>query len=336
MALVTHKIYTITPNPALDLSGHVDGIRPNEKNYVRKSRKDPGGNGINAARIAHRLGARVTALGFCGGAVGEEIKEFLDAEGVKHDFVAIAEEVRTNVSVTDDRTQLQTRLTFPGPRVRKSEQSQLLQQVKKLKAPALLMLGGSLPENCPEEFYGRLIRAAAGSKIDVVADLPAKFLKPILKSLPSNLILIKPNQAELEEVVGRKLSNLKSIGRAARELSALVPIVCVSLAEQGAIVAINARSWHFVAPKIHARGTVGAGDSMVGAILTRLARSRTVGSAFHRLHRQTGDELPAVLAEAFRWGLAAGAATAEVEGTAMARPQRIAALVGRIRIDLLH
>ena len=77
-----YPIYTLTPNPALDLWGHVAQITPNEKNYVFAERRDPGGNGINAARVIHRLGGRVTALGFLGGSVGAEIERLLDHEGV--------------------------------------------------------------------------------------------------------------------------------------------------------------------------------------------------------------------------------------------------------------
>src|SRR5690349_12571342 len=96
------KIHTLTPNPALDLSGHVSGLVANEKNYVSKPRLDPGGNAINAGRIAQRLGAQVTAMGFAGGATGTQLLELLGAEKLKTRFTQIQNSTRTNVTVTND------------------------------------------------------------------------------------------------------------------------------------------------------------------------------------------------------------------------------------------
>jgi fructose-1-phosphate kinase PfkB-like protein len=66
-------IYTVTPNPTLDLGGVVDQLTPNEKNYVHNETKSPGGNAINAARIMKRLGSQVMATGFIGGGIGHVV-----------------------------------------------------------------------------------------------------------------------------------------------------------------------------------------------------------------------------------------------------------------------
>src|SRR3989338_8323134 len=96
------RVYTVTPNPALDLSGHVSKIVPNEKNYVFRERRDPGGNGINVARVAARLGASTVALGLIGGSPGNEIATLLTQASVAHDFIKIRSTTRTNVTITND------------------------------------------------------------------------------------------------------------------------------------------------------------------------------------------------------------------------------------------
>src|SRR5690242_15734995 len=73
----TLMIYTITPNPALDLGGVVDRLVPNEKSYVQDETRFPGGNAINAARIIKKLGQPVIASGFLGGGTGDEIEKLL-------------------------------------------------------------------------------------------------------------------------------------------------------------------------------------------------------------------------------------------------------------------
>jgi 6-phosphofructokinase 2 len=59
---VTDNI-AITPNPAVDLSTSVDKIVPVYKLRGTSQRRDPGGGGINVARMIKRLGgdAKITA-----------------------------------------------------------------------------------------------------------------------------------------------------------------------------------------------------------------------------------------------------------------------------------
>lgn len=315
-------IYTLTPNPALDLSGHVKDIIPNEKNYVFDERRDPGGNGINAARVAHRLGARAVALGFLGGSAGDEVKKLLDAEGIKTSFVAIRADTRTNVTVTNDSSHKQTRLTFPGPKVSSKEFKALLKNISKLKAPGVLVLGGSLPKGCDFSFYPKIIHAAEKNDLRVIVDAPAVFLREIFLRNKSPLLMIKPNQVELEELVGRKLRNDNQILKAAQSLTKYSEIVCVSLAERGAILVTRSNAWFGKAPKIKARGTVGAGDSMVGAMTTGLVKHVSPAAALDSK----------MLFDAFALGLAAGAATAESQGTSLADPKRIRQLQRRVKV----
>ena len=47
---------------------------------------DPGGNGINSARILKRLGVDVVALGFLGGGPGGQIQDLLEQEEIRCQF----------------------------------------------------------------------------------------------------------------------------------------------------------------------------------------------------------------------------------------------------------
>ena len=114
-------IYTVTPNPALDLGGVVDQIAPNEKNYVHGETRYPGGNAINVARVLTRLRVPVLATGFLGGSIGDEIRNLLDEEGVAHDFVSIQGHTRISITVSNLSNHQQTRFSFPGPTIRPRE-----------------------------------------------------------------------------------------------------------------------------------------------------------------------------------------------------------------------
>ncbi len=344
------KIITLTPNPALDVSGHVSELVPNEKNYVRDERRDPGGNGINSARIATRLNAcksfpkssrkhsvEILATGPLGGQAGDEIKQLLKNEKIKARFVSIRGFTRTNITVTEDCSGLQTRLTFPGPRVSSTEIKSVFAQIRRFRGPGIFLLGGSLPEGCPDDFHIQVTRLAQRQNLGVIVDVPSKYLKSLLESLKSPLLMIKPNQTELEEWVGHKLTSDQALAEASQKLTRYSKIVCTSLAERGAMITVGHRTWFAQAPKIEARGTVGAGDSMVGATTFSLASRGVwlpehVEECFER-RDGGGSSLPSEIEDALKWGLAAGAATAEVVGTSLARPEEIVRLQPMVKIS---
>jgi 1-phosphofructokinase family hexose kinase len=322
-------LYALTPNPALDLSGHVKQIVPNEKNTVRNPRLDPGGNAINAARIAKRLGQEPVLMGFLGGAAGQQLAALLDQEGLRHRFTAIQGITRTNVTVTNDSDCVQTRLSFPGPKISSLEARSLLSSISRLKAPGIFVLGGSFPPGCPRNFASSLIRMADQRGLGVVVDVPSTDLRQILDKKVPRLLLIKPNRVEFESLVGKRLSTDNAIAHAAAEYSHRAAVICVSLGSQGAMISANGKSWKVHPPRVPVNGTVGAGDSMVGAITARLLKQRLTTPL---LCDRAPDE---AFLDAARWGAAAGAATVATEGTLLGSSALIRKLASKVRLERL-
>ena len=56
------EIVTLTPNPAIDLSTSVDRVVPMRKLRCAPPRRDPGGGGVNVARVVKRFGGDVEAI----------------------------------------------------------------------------------------------------------------------------------------------------------------------------------------------------------------------------------------------------------------------------------
>lgn len=289
-------ILSITPNPALDLGGVVDNIVPNEKCYVHDETRSPGGNGINAARILTRLGATVVATGFAGGSTGKEIKSLLDNEDVKTAFLPVAGHSRICVTVSNRKDHQQTRLTFPGPKISRSEGRQLFDFINHDKNISLLIFGGSLPEGFDTSEILRLMKLAHKRKIASVVDCPGRFLPELIKGRP---LLIKPNLIEFQELVGKKVKTISAVKKQARNLLNQVPYICISSVEGGALLVTKEGAWFGRIPKVKIKSTVGAGDSMVGAMVAQIVQAKA-----------SPDNL-------LRWGLAAAAATLAQTGTTL-------------------
>jgi 1-phosphofructokinase family hexose kinase len=260
-------IFSITPNPALDLSGTVKEIIPNEKSYVSDEKFTPGGNGINAAIIIHRLGEKVAASGFLGGSTGEEIKKMLEEEGVPTEFVFIPGRTRTNMTISSQKTHKQTRLSFAGPTVAKKDFSKLKDKVKALPSHSVVLIGGSLPQGITPSDISSLIKTAKKAGHLVMIDMPGKILKELSSE---GAFFIKPNLIEFQEMMGKKVESIQSILPLARKLNDKIPLICISSVEGGALLVTKQRAFWGKIPKVKIRSTVGAGDSMVGAIAAKL------------------------------------------------------------------
>ena len=53
-------VVTLTINPAVDISAAVERVMPIHKLRCHDSRRDPGGGGINVARVVHQAGGKGT------------------------------------------------------------------------------------------------------------------------------------------------------------------------------------------------------------------------------------------------------------------------------------
>ena len=82
-------IVTITPNPAVDLSTVVDKILPVAKLRGQSQRRDPGGGGVNVARVIRRLGGDARAIYPVGGAIGKLLRQLPVEEGAQEFFAKI-------------------------------------------------------------------------------------------------------------------------------------------------------------------------------------------------------------------------------------------------------
>lgn len=296
---MTMTVVTVTLNPAIDKSCSVDQVAPDRKLRCSQPAFDPGGGGINVARVIRRLGGDTLALWTCGGPMGELLAGLLDEEGVPHQPVHIAGLTRENFIVFERTSEQQYRFGTPGPPLAEDEAERCLQQVRSLDpAPEFLVLSGSLPPGLADDFYGQLIRQASkSSRVVLDASGPA-----LTRGLTEPVFLIKPNLRELGQLAGHEIEDESQIREVAQELigDGRVQVVVTSLGSAGAVLVTSSGAAHISAPTVPIRSKVGAGDSTVAGIVFGLAQGRS-------------------LFDAVRLGIAAGAAAVMTEGTELCR-----------------
>lgn len=290
------KIYTLTFAPSLDSSTQTPQIYPEGKLRCSAPIFEPGGGGINVARAITFLGGNATALFPAGGATGEHLVTLLQTEHVPVVTIASREWTRQNLHVHIDASGEQYRFVMPGAALHDDEIQALQTQVLQIPPGSLLVISGSLPPGVSLPQFVALIRAAQQHGLRCIIDSSGEALTAALEI--GNIELVKPNQKELSALVQRDLSQPDDVRNAAQELvrSGKAHRVVVSLGAQGAL-AVDARSCvQVVPPPIKSQSTVGAGDSMVGAMTLKLAEN-------------------ASLQDMVRYGVAAGSAATLNQGT---------------------
>ncbi|BDG59484.1 1-phosphofructokinase [Caldinitratiruptor microaerophilus] len=296
-------VATVTLNPALDRTVEVEGLRLGGTNRVAAVRVDPGGKGLNVARVARRLGLEAIALGLLGEENSHLFHRVLAWEGVEDRLIEVPGETRTNLKIVDRLSGLETEINEVGFTVTPEHLERLrevLEQV--LDRTGALVVTGSLPPGAPADTYARHIRLARAAGVLTVLDASGDALRQGLRAAPD---AVKPNRAELEEAAGRPLSDLGAVYRAASDLLTSGPgWVLVSLGAEGAVLVTPEGAWRGTVPDVPIRSTVGAGDSMVAALVHGL------------LH---GMDPPGIL----RRALAAGVATATLPGTELCTAEAV-------------
>ncbi|SNY74825.1 6-phosphofructokinase II [Enterobacter sp. CC120223-11] len=289
-------IYTLTLAPSLDSATVTPQIYPEGKLRCSAPLFEPGGGGINVARAITFLGGEATAIFPAGGATGEHLVSLLAHEQVATETVKAQDWTRQNLHVHVETSGEQYRFVMPGAAVLEDEFQQLEQKVLQLSVGTILVISGSLPPGTGVDKLVALIRSAQQQGIRCVVDSSGDALAAALEV--GNIELVKPNQKELSALVQRDLTRPDDVRKAAEEIvrSGKAKRVVVSLGPQGALGVDANGSVQLVPPPIKSQSTVGAGDSMVGAMTLKLAEG-------------------ASLEDMVRYGVAAGSAATINKGT---------------------
>lgn len=267
-------ILTVTCNPALDYLMEMPELRPGETNRATEAQLRAGGKGLNVSRMLAALGTETQAVSFSAGDTGAMLETMLAAEAFPTVWIRLPKgRTRINVKLTGAD---ETEVNAPGSPVPEEAFRALTERVRRLRPGDALCLCGSLAPGMGADSYARLLAAVPAGVITAVDTVG----EPLLQTLVHRPFLIKPNRAELSQLVGRPLPTSETVERAAASVRRRgAENVLVSLGGEGALLVTGAGVWHQPAPVGRVRCAVGAGDSMVAGFLTALSRGESLQGA---------------------------------------------------------
>jgi 6-phosphofructokinase 2 len=273
-------IVTLTINPAVDIFVNVARVEPTAKLRCSSPKRDPGGGGINVARVVHRLGGSVAAIYPTGGAIGKLLHRLIEREGIDSIVTPSHVETRENFTAYEEETGQQYRFVLPGSPLHRPEWEAVLDKITDLaEKPRVVVASGSVPPGVPDDIYADAARRARalGAKMVVDTSGPA-----LAAALAEGVTLIKPNQNELSELVGMALDSDADRIAACRTLigDGRTQMVALTLGEHGAMLVTEDRALRAEPMQIEVISAVGAGDSFLGGLVAALAQGKPVDAAF--------------------------------------------------------
>jgi 6-phosphofructokinase 2 len=290
-------IVTLTINPAIDRIVSIDRLAFEDRAYINSSRESAGGRGINVSSVIHSFGGETLAVLISGGDSGKRLEGLLGKCGYRIAVVPVQNEIRTNLTITDKHG-LTVNLNETGPTLAKAEVARVERVVRDtLDHASWLMMCGSIPPGVPPAFYGKLIAMARHKKVKTLLHADGDALREGIAARPT---VVAPNQQEAGRLLGQTLLTRTHYLEAAERIRQLgAESVVLTLGSRGAVGACADGLIEALPPRIDAVCPIGAGDALMAAYAW--ARERRTSAA-----------------DALRWGVAAGTASARLPGMSFA------------------
>lgn len=262
-------ILTVTPNPALDLTWHVDRLRPGETHRVDAGAARAGGKGLNVARVLHAEGHDVLALTTVGGAVGDEFAAELASSGIPHRLIPVTGATRRSIALVDEASGETSVLNERGTALAPPDVEALTTRALELGRDAdAVAICGSLPDGFGPAELASLVGSLVDAGVPVIVDTSGPGL---LAAARAGASALKPNAEELGAATG--LDDPADGARALLDLGA--GVVVASLGSEGLMIVSSDAPGEVRARlprRLHGNAT-GAGDAAVAAIAAALAET---------------------------------------------------------------
>lgn len=260
-------IWTVTVNPALDITYGVSELRPGQVHRVHDVQVRPGGKGLNVSRVLAALEVQTTATGFIGGHAGDLFEQLLgECKGhsfIHPAFVRTNHETRRSVAIVAQNEA--TVLNEAGAGLTEADFASLTRTLSAVGNSDVVAISGSFPPG-NSDYLPHIVKTVkqAGGTCIVDTSGPA-----LLEAAKAGADILKPNHEELADLTDshdlqRGIDFLLGAGAGG--------VVC-SRGEDGFVAQINHGERVRVAPPaVIAGNPTGAGDASVAALARGAAR----------------------------------------------------------------
>ncbi len=308
-------ICTLTINPAMDRMIYLQELSRGNTNRIRRQRDALGGKGTHVSVNLGILQCRNRAFGIDYGETGLRIEDKLKNEYIDLGFLHYPSgDSRVNYAVVEENGCC-TLLSEKGKRITREECESLLDKMDRAVAPGdILVLSGDASNTETPLFYIEVMDRFADRNVRVLLDSSSENLVEGLKRKP---FMIKPNEDELGQILGRRIESDQAVREGITELAGTgIECIAVTCGGRGSYVWYQKELYRIHPMAVRVINTIGCGD----AFLSGMAYGFDKGLPF---------------TETLRYAAAVSSATAESNSTVGFELDRAMELKDQVHIEKL-
>mgnify|MGYP001060133698 CR=1 FL=1 len=306
-------ICTLTINPAMDRMIYLSEFSRGNTNRIERQHDALGGKGTHVSVNLGILQCKNRAFGIDFGETGLRIEEKLKNAYIDLGFLHYPSgNSRTNYALVEENGCC-TLLSEKGKCITREECETLLVRMDEAVEPGdILVLSGDASNTEVPLFYIEVMDRFADRDVRIFLDSSSENLIEGLKRSP---FLIKPNEDELGQILGRRIESETDVVEGVGRLAGMgIECIAVTCGGRGSYVWYQEELYRIHPLEVHVVNTIGCGD----AFLSGMAFGFDRGLSFK---------------ETLRCAAAVSSATAESNSTVGFSPERAAALKDRVHIE---
>lgn len=192
-------IFTLTPNPALDITYAVPRVHVGESHRVSVTGTHAGGKGLNVAGVLACMSLDHVAIAPVGDRQRDFFTEDAAQRGIRLRLIETPGHMRRSVAVfsTDGQATVFNEQGSPHP---EGVWDDMTEVVRSSCQPGdVLTISGSLPPSTPDDALVELCKVGAGAGAELVIDGRGRWVTEVLRVTPA---LVKPNASEAASMTG--------------------------------------------------------------------------------------------------------------------------------------
>ena len=293
------KYITVTLNPTIDQTYRIENplVAGGLNRAEEMSTLSYSGKGINVSRELFRLGIDSKMMCILRGENGEDAYDSFIDENLNVFAVKAGGRMRRNISVVSSDG-VGTEINEPGEEVELDTVVKffgLYDRVINEPGQKTIIISGSTPPGFRNDIYKQLVLNARKKGAYVILDADGDLLKNGLEGKPN---LIKPNEKELYELTGWKLTGDDAQVRISALAAASViyektgiEVLC-TLGTKGSVFVGKEGQFATPSKEVQVKRTKGAGDMYLARfIYERFERHRSIADAMRTASEKTARNL---------------------------------------------
>ena len=259
------NIFTLSLNPAFDITMWIEPIGIEKINLIEREIKNPAGKGVNVSRTLLKFDILNKAIIVAGQDNCDTYFIPLYKEGIDPDVIFVPGCTRENYHIFHGEKLVST-MARKGFSVNDSVIQKVTEKLREnLSEGDLLIFGGRFPIGLTKEHFYDICSTVKSCRAKLALDSSSTDIDDILNVKP---YLIKPNLAELCKMSGKNLSEINDILNTLLSLNSQgIENIILSMDKNGLIYSGNDYRYKVSVPNVEVKSTIGAGDSTMAGFI---------------------------------------------------------------------